>query len=174
MASANRETAMRTTAVLLTLALVACGKSPSPAPEQKALSCVASEGGTVTASNAWVREQRDANGMTAAYFTVCNGAMAPATLTGVETAIAGYAEFHETTKDERGVVSMAPAGELTLAPGERLVFEPGGKHVMLMELKRAVAAGEEAPLMLQFADGSALAVEAVARSAAEAADDPEH
>lgn len=161
---------MRHAAALLSLlTFAACARQEAAAPGAKALSCAASEDGAVTADGAWVREQADASAMSAAYFTVCNGTMAPVTLTGLSTELAGMVELHETSRDANGVVSMAPTGEITLAPGELLVFEPGGKHAMLMGLPAGIKAGDRATLNLQFADGSTVTAEAVARSAAEAA-----
>ena len=154
-------------AVLLLLALAACGREDAPPTAAKALSCAAD--GAISAEGAWLREQADAGGMTAAYFTVCNGAAQPTILTGVATSVAELAELHETTRDENGVVSMAPTGPITLAPGERVVFEPGGKHAMLMRLSGAINAGDQAALTLQFEDGSSVVVEAIAKSAIEAA-----
>ena len=158
----------RAVLVLSLVALAACAKEGA-APSAKALNCEAKDGGAVTASDAWVREQADKGGMTAAYFTICNGGMAEATLKGLTTPVAAMAELHETTRHAAGVVSMAPTGEITLKPGERLVFEPGGRHAMLMALTGAIAAGDRTNLVLQFTDGSSVAVEAVAKSAADAA-----
>lgn len=150
------------------IALGACAREEA-APAAKALSCEARAGGAVTASGAWIREQKDQSAMTAAYFSLCNGTMAPVTLTGLSTPVAGLVELHQTSRDESGVVSMAPTGEITLQPGELLVFEPGGRHAMLMSLTGAIASGEHSPLTLEFADGSTIAADAVARSAVEAA-----
>lgn len=159
---------MRPAFIIVSLfALAACAEDKAPAG--KALSCAASADGAVTVENAWIREQADPSAMSAAYFSVCNGTMSPVTLTGLSTPLAGIVELHETSRDANGVVSMAPAGELVLAPGERLLFEPGGRHAMLMSLSGAIESGESAPLTLEFADGTSLAVEAIAKSAAEAA-----
>lgn len=152
------------------LALCACSGEKAAAPQQgKALSCETSETGAVAATGAWLREQKDATAMSAAYFTLCNGAMTPATLTGVSTPAAGRAEIHQSSRDENGVVSMAPAGEIILAPGERVLFEPGGKHVMLMALAAPIASGDHAALTLQFANGASIVVDAIAKSNVEAA-----
>jgi len=150
------------------LVLAACAKE-TVAPTAKALSCEAKEGGAVTADGAWLREQADQSAMSAAYFSLCNGSMAPIVLTGVSTPAAGMAEIHETSRDENGVVSMAPTGAIELAPGERVVFEPGGKHVMLMSLAAPIASGDHSSLTLEFADGSSIDVEAAAISLVEAA-----
>lgn len=160
---------MRTSSFLLiTLAAAACTQQ-NPEPAAKARSCEAREGGTVTADSAWLRAQADQGGMSAAYFTLCNGSMKEAALIGVSTPAAGLAEIHETTRDAAGVVSMAPAGEIVLKPGEVLVLEPGGRHAMLMDLAGPIAAGDRAILSIRLADGSALTVEAVAKSAVDVA-----
>lgn len=154
-------------ALIALIALAACAKEE--APDAKALSCEASETGAVTADGAWLREQKDASANSAAYFSLCNGTTAPVTLTGLSTPAAAMAHLHETSRDANGVVSMAPVSEITLQPGERVVFEPGGKHVMLMSLSGPVSSGDHAELTLQFANGASIAVDAVAKSNVEAA-----
>lgn len=150
------------------VALAACSRDEAPAAG-KALNCAASEGGKVEASGAWVRAQSDPQGTSAAYFTLCNGGAAPATLAGIATGFAGKVELHESTRDAAGVVSMGPIGAVTLEPGERVVFEPGGKHAMLFDLADDIDADDQGVLTLQFADGSSLDVKAEARSMTEAA-----
>lgn len=156
-----------TLAFLLTLA--ACSAQAPAPPAAKALSCEASTTGAVTADGAWLREQKDINASSAAYFSLCNGGTAPATLTDLSTPVAAIAMFHQSSRDEKGIVSMAPAGEITLAPGERVVFAPGGRHVMLETLRGPIASGDHAELTLHFADGATIAVDAVAKSNVEAA-----
>jgi copper(I)-binding protein len=165
---------MRATfALIAVFALAACAEKAA-APAGKALSCEAREGGGATASDVWVREQKDPTGMSAAYFALCNGSMSEMTLTGLSSPAAGLVELHETTRDANGVASMAPAGAIVLKPGERVLFEPGGKHAMLMSLAAPIIAGEKTSLVLQFADGSTVSVDAVAKSAVEAAGHEEH
>lgn len=149
------------------LALAACGKSE--VQEAKAANCAVTEGGALTIENAWVRAQSDASGMSAAYFTLCNAGTEPVTIEGLSTPAAGVAEFHETTKDAKGIVSMAPTGPLTLAPGEKVVFEPGGKHAMLMKLSGPIAEGAATTVTLELAGGEQISAEAKSVSAIKAA-----
>lgn len=162
---------MRTLVFLFVFgSLAGCARDASaPALSEGATACKAAQGGAVTVDDAWIREQPNEDGMSAAYFAICNGATAPATLSSIETPVAAFAELHETTRDANGVVAMAPTGEIVLAPGERVVFEPGGKHVMLMDLEGPVVSGDVASLTLRFDDGSSVSADAVARSAVEAA-----
>lgn len=157
--------------ILAMLLLAACAKtSEEPAaPSGKALNCEAHEGGEASVSGAWLREQQDASGMSAAYFTLCNGSMEEMAVTGVSTPAAGETSMHETTRNEAGLVSMAPLGEFTLKPGERVVFEPGGKHLMLMGLAGPIEAGATSSLTFSFAGGKTLTADAVVKSAVEAA-----
>ena len=148
----------------------ACARTETSGHEGSAASaCRATDGGAVTIEKAWVRAQSDAGAMSAAYFTVCNGTLAPIIVEGLSTPVAAIAELHETTRDDRGVVSMAPTGPIALAPGEAAVFEPGGKHAMLMSLPAAIAEGSTTSLTLELAGGATVTAEAKAVSATDAA-----
>ena len=54
---------------------------------------------------------------------------------------------------------MAPAGEITISPGESVALEPGGLHAMLMRLQTAMIEGETFPLTLAFSDGGEVTVD---------------
>ena len=158
--------------LFLSVALLAaaCARTESSGHEgSTASACRAAEGGAVTIENAWVRAQGDASAMSAAYFTVCNGTLAPVTIEGLSTPVAGIVELHETSRDANGVVAMAPTGPITLAPGEAAVFEPGGKHAMLLSLAAAISEGSTTSLTLELADGAIVTAEAKAVSATDAA-----
>jgi hypothetical protein len=150
------------------LAFAGCSAPDAPSAE-RAANCEASESGGLKIENAWVRAQGDASAMSAAYFTLCNAGTAPVTVEGLTTPVAGLVELHETARDANGVVSMAPMGPFTLAPGEQVAFEPGGKHAMLMSLAAPIAEGGTATLTLQLAGGETVSAEAKAVSAVEAA-----
>lgn len=87
----------------------------------------------------------------AAYFTLRNDGENPATLAGVYVDGADSAEMHET----RGG-TMAPVGNLEIAPGNELKFERGGLHVMAFGLSEDFAAGGSTEITLTFSDGDKL------------------
>jgi protein SCO1/2 len=71
-------------------------------------------------------------------------------LVGVASPIAGRAELH-THLDENGVMQMrAVEGGIALSPGHQIELKPGGLHVMLMDLKQRLKAGDSFPLTLSF------------------------
>ena len=51
-----------------------------------------------------------------------------------------------------------------VTPGDRLVLKPGGYHVMLIDLKRPLQAGESFPLTLDFEKSGTIEVNVVVES----------
>jgi copper(I)-binding protein len=72
------------------------------------------------------------------------------TLLKIETEAAQAAELHETQIDEQGVMRMRPVDRLLLRAGESVTLEPGGKHIMLIDLKEGLAVGDTLRLTLTF------------------------
>lgn len=75
------------------------------------------------------------------------------------------AQLHSTVQ-EGGVSRMRPLAEIELPKGESLEMHPGATHLMLKGVR--LAAGEQLPLRLVFADGSALEVQIPVRAEAPA------
>lgn len=83
----------------------------------------------------------------AVYLQISNGGAADRLLS-VETPLAAVAELHESLEDG-GVMRMVAHPEGFPVPAEgRLQLEPGGKHVMLMQIQPTTA--PTVPLTLRF------------------------
>jgi len=113
----------------------------------------------VVVEDAWARASIGVNRPGAAYMTIRNTGDEAVTLTGISTPLAMMPEIHESKTNAEGVSSMAPAGELTIAPGEAAELAPGGLHAMLMQLQEPMTEGDSFPLTLSFSDGGYVAVE---------------
>jgi len=72
-----------------------------------------------------------------------------ARLVAVSSPVAGVAEVHEMAMDQ-GVMRMRAVPGLDLPAGRATELKPGGYHVMLMDLRQALKAGETVPLTLVF------------------------
>ena len=70
-----------------------------------------------------------------------------AVLTGVSSAAARSAEIHSMSNDN-GVMRMRHLPRLDLPAGETVRLVPGGNHIMLLDIKRPLQAGERVPLTL--------------------------
>jgi copper(I)-binding protein len=67
----------------------------------------------------------------------------------VSTPAAGTAELHQMVMDA-GVMRMRTVTGLEVKPGDRVMLQPGGYHVMLGDLKRPLHEGDRFPLTLAF------------------------
>lgn len=113
----------------------------------------------VVVDGAWSRASIGTSRPSAAYMTIRNTGEEAVTLTGIRTDLAMMSEIHRTSTNDRGVSSMAPAGEIELAPGETIALEPGGFHAMLMQLQRPMTEGDTFSLTLVFSDGGEVTLE---------------
>lgn len=129
--------------LLILFVLLAIGCS-SPQNEQRSLSGKLE----ITKSQARPAAQ-GAN--SAAYFTIYNGTANADTLLGVASDEAEDAGVHESYVTEGGLSGMRPAENLAIPSGDSLLLQPGGFHVMLMELKRKFVIGDSIQLQIQFA-----------------------
>ncbi|MGE5470912.1 MAG: copper chaperone PCu(A)C [Bacteroidota bacterium] len=68
-------------------------------------------------------------------------------------------ELH-THLNEGGVMKMRPVPAIDIKAGGEAVLQPGGLHVMLIDLKAPLKEGDVLPITLGFDDGSSKKVEA--------------
>jgi copper(I)-binding protein len=103
-------------------------------------------------SDAWVRALPPGQANTAAYLRVANPGDSVVRVVGGSSDIAARVEIH-TTREVDGYQRMVQLQQLELAPGQQLELAPGGTHLMLLELERMPAPGEQVPLCLVLASG---------------------
>jgi copper(I)-binding protein len=120
----------------------------------------AAEPPKIKVQQAWVRPTTMP--MTAAYMILVASADAPARLIAVSSPV-GRAELH-VTQHEGAIVRMRPLPELAIAPGQAARLEPGGAHIMLLDLSRPLRQGEVIQLTLTFADAGEVTVDVPVRA----------
>ena len=109
--------------------------------------------GAITVTDPWVKAADE--GMTAAFGIITNGTDADLVLTAVTTPATDMVQLHETTSDGSGGMSMQEkGGGFPLPAGGDLVLEPGGDHIMLMDLPEPLQPGDTLELTLVFSDGT--------------------
>ncbi len=117
----------------------------------------------IAVEGAWARPGRE-NGVTAVYLNVLNGSAETDTLIALSSPIAGLTELHETFDRGDGMMGMREAEE-PYFPGRGITsMEPGGLHIMLMQLKNALLEGDEVIVNLTFANAGEISVTAPVRS----------
>jgi len=70
-----------------------------------------------------------------------------AVLTAVRSPLAASAEIHSMSNDN-GVMRMRRLPRLDLPAGETVRLGPGAIHIMLLDIKRPLHAGDQVPLVL--------------------------
>ncbi len=137
--------------IFLALLLTACGPN------------------TFEANGAWARPTA-AGGTAAVYLELRNGTAEDLVLVGARSEVARVIEMHHSmamdemegmiaNEPDTDVMKMAPVAELRLEAGETFVFEPGGYHLMLIDLEQGLVAGEMFFVTLYFLNSPDLQVE---------------
>ncbi|QHE87712.1 copper chaperone PCu(A)C [Hydrogenophaga sp. BPS33] len=120
----------------------------------------------VDVKDAWVRATVAQQKATGAFMQLT--ARADTRVVGVQSPIAGVAQIHEMAMEKDVMRMRELKAGLPLPAGQPVELKPGGYHVMLMDLKGQVKAGDVVPLtfVLEGPDGkrSTLAVKAPVRA----------
>ncbi len=101
----------------------------------------------VTVSEPWARATVATQKASGAFMTLT--ASRDSRLVEARSPVAGTVEIHEMTLQDN-VMRMRAIDGLALPAGKAVKLEPGGYHVMLMDLKQQLKAGETVPLTLVF------------------------
>jgi periplasmic copper chaperone A len=92
-----------------------------------------------------------------AFFVVENASTMSDRLIGVTSPAAGSAEMHQMAMDG-GMMKMRAVSGLDVPPGGKLELKPGGYHLMLLDLKQPLKAGDKVPLTLTFQNAGSIVV----------------
>jgi periplasmic copper chaperone A len=139
---------LRLATLLLALPLVAAAAEPGA--EGRA--------GDVVIADAWARATLGPVRNSAAYMTLANHGTVPDRLIAAASPAARKAELH-VHLHEGGIVRMRPVAAIEVAPGEATVLQPGGLHVMLVDLDGPLAPGDRLTLTLAFETGGPVTLE---------------
>ncbi len=110
----------------------------------------------VEISDPWVRASEYSDhvgGMTGVFMKIKNNGSETITLVGGSAELAGMVEVHEVVMQDGEMVMQKIEGGISIEPGTTHVLEMGGGHVMLMDLKQAILAGDKVSVTLDF-DGA--------------------
>lgn len=118
-----------------------------------AVAGIAQAGGKLVVSEAWIREAPPGAAMLAGYAKLKNDGDAPISVLTAQSDAFRSASLHET-KVADGVSKMREMHRLDLAPGATVALEPGGKHLMLMQPRGEVHAGDKVEVRFLLGDGA--------------------
>ncbi len=116
----------------------------------------------ILVSDAWVQAMPPSQTTTAAYMTITNNSTREAVLVSASSDIAGAVEIHQMG-EMNGMMDMAMVSNIHIPAWAKVTLQPGGFHIMLINLKKSVNKGDIIPITLHFQDGSAVIVSAQAK-----------
>ncbi len=102
-------------------------------------------------TDAWTPEAPPGR-MMAGFMEIHNTGSEPVAIVDARADGFGHVELHNTTMED-GVMRMRRIDALTIEPGQTLMLEPGGLHVMLIEPQRSFRDGDQIALVLIDDDG---------------------
>lgn len=167
--------ALTLAAVVVLGAAAACG---SPATQTAAAPTGAAASATPSATAAaaaltitdpWVKTTK--KGMTAAFGTLVNNTDADITVVAGTSPLSSKIELHEVAEADGKMVMRPKEGGFVVPARGTHRLEPGGDHIMLMDVTEQVKPGARIPFTLTVKDGAPLEFTAVGKDFAGARED---
>ena len=122
-----------------------------------ALIAAAGEEAGVSVRDAWIRETPPGVAMMAAYMALRNNTSRSRVLVAASSSVFETVMIHRSIVKD-GMASMEHAPQVELSPNASLLFAPGGYHLMLLNPKRTLRAGDRVDIYLEFRGGLVLPV----------------
>lgn len=117
---------------------------------------------SISVADPYVRAVPPGQPVSAAFMGLKNGDAADHALVRAESPSAGVVELH-THVHEGGMMKMRPVEKIDIKAGGETALQPGGFHIMLIDLKQTLEPDAVVPLTLIFEDGSTKTMDAPVR-----------
>lgn len=115
--------------------------------------------GGVTVSTPWARATPGGATVAGAFLGIKAAAGADDKLVAARSTVAGSVELHDHINDG-GVMKMRRVDGIAIKGGDTVTLKPGGLHLMLMDLKAPLMAGDKVEVTLVFEKAGEVAVTA--------------
>jgi len=115
--------------------------------------------GSIHISTPWARATPKGAASGAGYMTITNKGTTPDAVSCVSDNASAQCQIHTMTM-EGGVMKMRPVeGGLEIKPGETVTLQPGGYHIMFVNLKHSLEQGQSVKATLKFEHAGTVDVE---------------
>ena len=104
------------------------------------------------AENAHIKAMPPGQSRAAVYLVLRNPGAQDRKILGIETDIAAQAEVHRHSYDD-GMMKMRRVPHALIPAAGSLVFEPGGYHIMLLDVAEPPAVGTQFSVTIEFDGG---------------------
>ncbi len=114
---------------------------------------LADAAGQVTVHNPYVRLAPPNAPATGAFMVIKNNGARDVKLLKADNPATRITELH-THLNDGGVMKMRPVPMIEIKAGGEALLQPGGLHIMMIDLKAPMKEGDVVPITLSFDDGS--------------------
>ncbi|OZG32518.1 copper chaperone PCu(A)C [Rickettsia endosymbiont of Culicoides newsteadi] len=109
---------------------------------------------SIDTRNAWARPSISTTigkrNNSAIYLEIVNNSDTNYNLVNVSSEVANKVELHKSFVDEKGVSKMVQLDKLVIPAKTSAILQPGGMHIMLLDLKTTLKVGDKFDLLLYF------------------------
>ncbi len=124
--------------------------------------CAQPRSAALAVNDPWARPGL-AGGNSAVYFSIENPTTSDDTLLSAASSAAEKTELHMSSMDAEGNMQMQPQESVLIPAGAQVQFQPGGLHVMLVNLQQDLNAGDQVSLTLNFENFGSISVQAAVK-----------
>lgn len=126
--------------------------------------CSAAAEPKIAAKAAWIRVPPPGAPTAGGFVTLANTG-GPDALVGAASPIAGMVMVHRSFEEE-GMAKMEHVSSLPIPQNGTVSLSPGGYHLMFMQMKGPLIAGDRVPVTLKFKRGGARTVDFIVAASA--------
>ena len=137
--------------ILLAASLAALTGCAGAAPDSTA-SAPATAADSVSISDAWIKAAD--TGMTGGFGTLHNDSDQAITVLSAASDVSSMMELHETVSEAGSMVMRPKEGGFEIPPHGEVVLQPGGNHIMFMNLDAPLVPGDDVAVTLTLSDAS--------------------
>lgn len=160
-----KKTSMAALSLALAFGAAACGDSESADSTTTTVAkttTTAAMKSSLVIENQWVKATEETK--SAAFGDLENKSDKEITVTGGTSEVAGTIELHETVMGAGGSMEMRKKeGGFVIPAMGKFPLAPGANHIMLLDLKKAIKAGDKVSITLNLSDGTTMAFDATAK-----------
>lgn len=137
-----------------------------PAASTPAMTTTPASTSPISITGVWARSTPgNPNETSAVYAVISNSGAADKLLSAsVDVSIAKTVETHRTVRVGDSM-KMEPVPGWDVPANGKLILEPGGNHIMLLNLTKALKSGDQFPVTLKFEQAGTIVVQAEVRTA---------
>ncbi len=119
--------------------------------------------GPIEVQDPWARATLGQSRTGAAYLTLSTTGLAADRLVAANSPVAAKTELHNHIM-VGNVAQMRQVDAIEVAPGSPTLLQPGGLHIMLIDLKAPLQAGTSFPVTLTFEKAGTVTVQVAVRA----------